>query len=306
MGLFDFFHRRTSPDKPDPTSGAGELSQAALKRPLYEDVSLSLGSRESHHALRVRKPGYQIDLHQALKGESVEELPTRGVRSLYGALIELENGNILVVRHRAEEGDKLGVLSAREAEGKIVATEHKNFRVTIGADLGESFGIDPTVKVTGLYLIGGQLRYSDQGRVQEDFNGDILKALLLNPNSKLYFQDVATAVIKEAYARTSTGKVYRLRAGGDGVVVADSAFELAHGTPSTFVVRAESLHVGQRLTLADPGDPAKTFETSKVIEFATKRNGVADERFSVLQERFNVTSNSSLQEETKKVVDPNP
>lgn len=308
MGLFDVLKKAVSSEDARTSSREGEVGESLFKRPVYEDVAVCLSSREARHALRVFKPDFQLDLHGALKGEPLEDLPTfgrRGPRSRYGALIELDNGNILIVRHRVEDGDKLGVLSIREAEGTIVSTEGKSFTVKVGSEIGASFGIDATAKVRGVYLLGGRLHEDDLRRLREDSVGDVIKAALLNPSNRLVFDEIACGRVEEAYARTSTNKVYRLCGAGDGTVIAESAFDKVMGTPSTFVVRMESLHIGQKISLTELNDSTRTVETAKVIEFAVTRGGVSDERFDGLKHHFNIIASPGIQDETKKVVETN-
>lgn len=303
MGLFDFIRGRGSGDSGSrDTANTTNRGDAPHKRTAFDEVAMPLSPREYRHAVRVLQPGYQMDVHSALRGEPVVGLPPlcdRGARSVYGVMVELANGNILMVRHRAEEGDALGVLSAREAAGQIIHPGQKTFRVTIGSELGDAFGVDPTAKVCGLRIVGGRLHPSEHGMYQEDSIVDLYKALILNPEKKVVCEHLARGGIEEAYVKTSTGKIYRLHAGGDGTVVAESAFHIAHKEPSSFTVRMESFHVGQKLSLCDSSEPNKTFETSKIIELASLHPGAqADENFATLQRSFNLQADPNLEDKT--------
>lgn len=308
MGLFDFIKCRGSGDGgAKDSANTPNLGDTPHKRSAFDEVAMHLSPREYRHAIRLVQPGYEMDVHSALRGEPVDGLPPsggKGARSVYGVMVELDNGNILMVRHRAEEGDALGVLSAREANGQVITPQQKTFRVTIGSELGDSFGVDPTAKVCGLRIVGGRLHPSEHGMYQEDSIVDVYKALILNPEKKVMCEHLATGAIEEVYVKTSTGKIYRLHAGGDGTVAAESAFHIAHKEPSSFTVRMESFHVGQKFALCDSSEPNKTFETSKIIEFASLHPGAqADENFATLQRSFNLQADPNLEDKTALMVD---
>jgi len=308
MGIFDFIKARSSGDgRAKDLTNSPEWADTLRKRSTLDEVALPLSTREYRHAVRVLRPGYQMDVHSALRGEPVVGISAcggKGARSVYGVMIELDNGNILMIRHRAEEGDALGVLSAREAKGRVISSERKTFRVTIGSELGDSFGVDPTARVCGLRIVGGRLHPSERHMYQDDPIADIYKALILNPEKKVMCELIATGVIAEAYVKTSTGRIHRLRSAGDGTVVAESAFHIARKEPSSFTVRMESFHVGQRLSLCESVAPDKTFETSKIIEFATRQPGTqADDHFATLQRGYNLQADPTLEDKTALIVE---
>jgi hypothetical protein len=307
MGLFDFIRGRGSGDGVfQDSANTSNLGDAPHNRSAFDEVAMHLSAREYRHAIRVLQPGYEIDVHSVLRGEPVVGLPSsagRHGRSVYGVMVELDNGNILMVRHRTEEGVALGVLSARGAKGQVIPPEQKTFRVRIGSELGDSFSVDPTVKVCGFRIVGERLLPSELGMYQEDSLAEVYNSLILNPEKKVMCEHLATGVIEEAYVKTSTGKIYRLHSGGDGTVAAESAFHIAHKEPSSFTVRMESFHVGQKVTLCDVDAPSKAFETSKIVEFATLQPGAqADDNFETLQRHFNLQADPSLEDKTAPLV----
>jgi hypothetical protein len=270
---------------------------------------MDLSQRECRRGVRILEPGFQVDIHAALKGDPVEGLPPpgrRGARSVYGIMIELDNGNILMVRHRAEEGDALGVLSAREGEGRIVSPVQEGCRVTVGSELGGAFGVDAAAKVSGLRIIGERIHPLDRGRFHEDSTAEVFKALILNPNKRVVCEEIASGAITEAYVSTSTNKAYRLRPVGDGTVSVESAFNIARGEPSSFILRMDSFHVGQKLSLSEPSVPASSFQTSKILECAVSRpGGITDDNFAAMQRRFSLQADPNLEDKTVPIVETN-
>jgi hypothetical protein len=308
MGLLDFFRERSAPDgSPKRQDSSTELGQGHSKRAQYDEVVMDLSQRECRRAVRILAPGFQVDIHAALKGDPVEGLPppgSRGARSVYGIMVELDNGNILMVRHRAEEGDAVGVLSAREGEGRIISPPQGGCRVTVGSGLGGAFGVDAEAKVCGIRIIGERIHSSDRGSFQEDSTANIFNALILNPNKRVVCEEIASGAIEEAYVRSSTNKSYRLRAVGDGTVSVESAFDMARREPSSFILRMDSFHVGQKLSLSESSLSGSSFQTSKILECAVSRSGgAADENFAEMQRRFSLQADPTLEDKTAAIVE---
>ena len=301
----DLWNKLTSALSKERGQQASDLDLSAFRapiRPAYEDVSVTLSAREVRHGLRIHDPQLEIDLHSALKGDpiiGVRPTEARGRRAPYSAMIELDNGNILIVRHRADDGDKLSVTSAREAKGEILSTAGKSFKVKLDQPLNEAFGVDARSKVVGILIVSLRLHPDDVARLRSDSAAEVVKALLLNPNQIVSREEIAKTKNMDVLVATVTGKVYRLRSDDSKHVVAESAFAKGKGENAEFLLRNESFHAGQQLKLCDPFEPLEKVTTSRILEIAIRRGDEVSDNYAHLERRFDALASPTTQEDIK-------
>lgn len=302
MDLWNKLTAALSKNRGPQPSDLDALALSVPFRPAYENVCVCLSEKETRHGYRVLDSKLEIDLHSALRGDpiaGIRSYEARGRRTPYSALIELDNGNVLIVRHRLDDGDKISVVSGREAKGEILSTDGRSFKIKLNTRLGDSFGVDADAKIIGLVIVSLRLHKDDVARLPADSVADVVKALLLNPNQTINTEDLAKSQNADVLARTATGKAYRVRVGDNRKVVVDSAFAAGKGEPSEFLLRNTSFHAGQSLTLGASAGPSKTIETSRILEIATRRGDEMSENYARLEQLFKALASPTTQEDTK-------
>lgn len=289
----------------DSVSEPAASPTAVKATPASDLVALKYHEEKRHKAERFLAPGTSIDA----KAEFYRNTPNGFLNAggLQEIVVVLANGNMLLLTDRRADSEGFGVVSCREAEGKIIPEAiSKDLTVTIGQPLSENFGVDAGVIVEKVYKVSKHGSYAGE---KPDVVGELRLGMLVNPGLSIEKKDLQSpgAVV---YLESTTKKHYQLRARDDGSIEVLSAFDLSKRTPAVYTLKSVPFHVGQKLVLEPVGGAeGATFMTSPIENVALHQPTIGippDKNFARLKSTFENMSSPELEEETKLDVRVHP